>query len=552
MIGASNSSAASYTPDLDRVLLLVGQNVESVTGYVTNVGIVPGGVMSYTSTAGVEGLGSEVNYGSGLIYAQRFINDPAYNNTVLQLGLYLNGDLDNIINGSRAGNISTIGNWIKSTGRPVYLRIGYEFDAPWNALDPNKYITAYRYIVDRMRADGVTNVVFVWHSACSPTFGGNPISAWYPGDDYVDWAGISVFHQFDGTLGTVQDIDSFCNFAKSKNKPLMIAESTPFGGISDARWTNWFVPCLDLIRKHHIQMWCYINTDWDSQSIFAGQGWGDSRIERNAFIKSNWLATINSPKFLQASDQLMPRLHVKANNIWREAESATLNGATVFTDPWASGGSAVGGLNAPGRSASFLSSGPAQQFVLRYSANASGTIGLYINSQPRRTLPISATGGGVYRDQLVHGAIPAGATVKIQFDSGDVSANLDFIEFRGYDDTDQDSLPDDWERWRFGSLAQGPNGDPDGDGSSNYAEFVADTNPMDRASSLRISRLDITSGTAKIEHVGTTNRDCFIQQSTDSHTWTFLANTTEENSTRKSVPLAIPPPAQAMFRLYVP
>jgi hypothetical protein len=192
------------------------------------------------------------------------------------------------------------------------------------------------------------------------------------------------------------------------------------------------------------------------------------------------------------------------------------------------------------------------QFVLRYSANTPGTLGLYVNSQPRRTLPIVATGAGVYRDLLVHAAIPAGATVKIQFDAGDAAANLDFVEFRGYDDTDQDGLPDDWERWRFGSLAYGPNNDPDGDGSSNYAEFVADTNPADRASALRLTRLNVNSGTATVEHVGTTTRDCFLQQSSDMRMWTFLPNATHDSATSKSVPLASPPPASAFFRLYIP
>ncbi len=41
-------------------------------------------------------------------------------------------------------------------------------------------------------------------------------------------------------------------------------------------------------------------------------------------------------------------------------------------------------------------------------------------------------------------------------------------------------MPDDWEQQYFGSpIAADPNGDADGDGVSNYAEFVASTNPLD-------------------------------------------------------------------------
>jgi Glycosyl hydrolases family 28/Bacterial TSP3 repeat len=47
-------------------------------------------------------------------------------------------------------------------------------------------------------------------------------------------------------------------------------------------------------------------------------------------------------------------------------------------------------------------------------------------------------------------------------------------------DSDGDGLPDDWEQQYFGSATGAdPNADTDGDGVSNYAEFVAGTNPLD-------------------------------------------------------------------------
>ncbi len=167
-VASLKSAAASYTPDVDRVVLVIGQNVESVTNYTSTLGHVPGGIMSYTSTANVEGLTTSASYGAGLIHAQHFVTNPNYSNTVIQMGLYLNGDLVNITNGTRNANITTIGNWIKNTGRPVYLRIGYEFDNPGNALPPDQYVAAYRYLVDRFRTAGVTNAAYVWNSWCAP------------------------------------------------------------------------------------------------------------------------------------------------------------------------------------------------------------------------------------------------------------------------------------------------------------------------------------------------------------------------------------------------
>jgi hypothetical protein len=44
-------------------------------------------------------------------------------------------------------------------------------------------------------------------------------------------------------------------------------------------------------------------------------------------------------------------------------------------------------------------------------------------------------------------------------------------------DADGDGLPDAWEQQYFGGLAQTPGGDPDGDGVSNFQEYLLGRNP---------------------------------------------------------------------------
>jgi hypothetical protein len=54
-------------------------------------------------------------------------------------------------------------------------------------------------------------------------------------------------------------------------------------------------------------------------------------------------------------------------------------------------------------------------------------------------------------------------------------------------DSDANGLPDWWELDHFGHIHVDPNADPDGDGTSNYGEFVAGTDPNSASSILQIS-----------------------------------------------------------------
>lgn len=58
-------------------------------------------------------------------------------------------------------------------------------------------------------------------------------------------------------------------------------------------------------------------------------------------------------------------------------------------------------------------------------------------------------------------------------DMGIVGVNED----DGIFDDDQDGLPDDWEMFRFGNLAQVASGNPDADSYTNLQEYQIDTNP---------------------------------------------------------------------------
>jgi len=301
------SMNGKFVPPKGKTLMLVGQDVGTIEDYLGLVDPSPAGFMIYTSIAKAEGLTEKIWQGAGECNASHFTGDAKFDNTVLQLGLHMVDELDAVNKGKRDAQIEKIGKWIQSAKRPVYLRIGYEFDGSWNHYEPEPYVKAYRKIADKFREMKIDNIAYVWASAGAGTYKNHPISDWYPGDEYVDWVGISVFRQFDSTLGTVADIRRICDFAKSKKLPVGITEATPYGskgGIPDSKWDSWFRKVFDCIEEYDIRMFCYINTDWDTQLMWWGQGWGDCRLQKNPKIKEAWLKEIGKDRYLKSGKDL--------------------------------------------------------------------------------------------------------------------------------------------------------------------------------------------------------------------------------------------------------
>ncbi|GGA62823.1 hypothetical protein GCM10011369_00100 [Neiella marina] len=363
-----------YTPKDGKTLMIIGQELSALRGYQqSNCCPTPGGVTTYLGiyklnddkqTFGGIGFDNdlkedkrEADWGGGPSNALTTIK--MFPNSALAIGLSMteaeqaNG-LSMLVEGKFDASIKKLATLIKMHPQPVFLRIGYEFDGAWNQgyHDTKKYIAAYRYIADMVRAEGADNAVMTWQASSSPaddTIDGGieDIRNWYPGDDYVDWMGLSWFLRPDQQGGN-KDIpstqislaDEVLVFARERNKPVLIAEASPQGyhigdlytanigpvvdgpagenrqAITAAQiWQQWFEPFFDYVRSNNdvIRGVAYINTHWDSQPMWGtpyNSGfWGDSRIEANPEIMKNWQQTMAEPMWLHGGEALKQQLH---------------------------------------------------------------------------------------------------------------------------------------------------------------------------------------------------------------------------------------------------
>ncbi|MBA7533571.1 hypothetical protein ES705_25812 [subsurface metagenome] len=301
-----------YLPPENKLLLIIGQDLGAIggfdspnnNGYYENVEVIPGGVTSYTSISNLGGLYTLDNWGSGDVCGSCILNNTIYDNSIIAIGLWMVDILDEIIAGNYDENITQLGEWIELANRPVYLRIGYEFNQFYSDVPFSTYVQAYKHIVDVLHSNLVLNYATVWQSNGYGTK--NELLQWYPGNEYVDWLGYS---HFDGTGTGIIEI------AREKNKPVLICEATPRGHDLETEdgetvWNNWFQPLFNHIGSNSdvIKGLAYINVDWDSQPMWSGQGWGDSRVEVNAYILDKWLSEITENKWLNGSPDLFTQL----------------------------------------------------------------------------------------------------------------------------------------------------------------------------------------------------------------------------------------------------
>lgn len=299
----------SYEPADGRTLVVVGQDTASIESYASEVGPMPAGVMLYTSIRDLAGVSYPADFGAGNHDLSRWATHPS--KFVLQIGLSLVNALDDVTNGSLDANIDTLIGLLANTGRPVFLRVGYEFDSDWAAYEPDSYRPAFRRIASRIREKGAGNVVMVWHAwGYFHSFGQGSVDPWYPGDDYVDWVAVSRFPGWDeaSALSAGSAQLELAAFAKAHQKPLMIAESAPKQvfqpSLGEASWKGWFEPTFAFIETHDVKLFSYINANWDVQPLWAGQGWGDTRVQSNEIVLDAWRKKLSEPRFLHSEEAL--------------------------------------------------------------------------------------------------------------------------------------------------------------------------------------------------------------------------------------------------------
>ncbi|MFZ2899389.1 MAG: glycosyl hydrolase [Saprospiraceae bacterium] len=163
---------------------------------------------------------------------------------------------------------------------PFFLRLGHEMNDPyrypWGPQNnaPEDFIAAWKHVVERFRANGAYNVLWVW----SPHPAYPPFDVYYPGDDYIDWIGISVLNY--GTVAVWsqwwsfdQVVEKFYAAVAPHEKPLMLTE---FGSLAvGGDRAEWLSEALTSLPTDYplIKSVVFFHTSDDATTTYKSLDW---------------------------------------------------------------------------------------------------------------------------------------------------------------------------------------------------------------------------------------------------------------------------------------
>ena len=162
----------------------------------------------------------------------------------------------------------------------IFLRFAHEMNDPyrypWGPQNnvPEDFIAAWKHVVDRFRAVGADNVIWIW----SPHPAYKMFDEYYPGEDYVDWIGVGTLNY--GTVAPWSQWWTFDEiFAKhyellaKYNKPIIISE---FGSLAvGGDRAEWFNEALNDFPKRYpgVKSLVFFHCSSDATTTYQTLNW---------------------------------------------------------------------------------------------------------------------------------------------------------------------------------------------------------------------------------------------------------------------------------------
>lgn len=184
-----------------------------------------------------------------------------------------NTTLAKIAAGASDAYVQRFATAVRALNVPIALSFGHEFNGnwyPWGTTGATAadFVAAWQHIHKIFTAAGATNVIWVWDPNDIYPVPDLKLKDYYPGDAYVDWAGVTGYWTQDGPntysslyLPTLEEIREFTQ------KPFIIAETSVEPGSNQSRSLTQLINAVE----QHSDILGFVWYDFDKG--------GDWRIE---------------------------------------------------------------------------------------------------------------------------------------------------------------------------------------------------------------------------------------------------------------------------------
>lgn len=183
--------------------------------------------------------------------------------------------------------------FINNKQQQILIRWGHEMELtgvyPWSTPEPFDYINAYRRVVDIIKKEGATNVIWLWSPA-----GEYKALTYYPGDSYVDAIGVTILSYPSWNESITGKVDpTFREFFNKRawiqnyfQKPIIVAEY----GISSndpERKEEWIKESREVLIENLPKIWALVYFNARNLSAIDGSYIPDWSID-NQIWKGVW------------------------------------------------------------------------------------------------------------------------------------------------------------------------------------------------------------------------------------------------------------------------
>ncbi|NAE18242.1 glycoside hydrolase family 26 protein [Enterococcus hirae] len=216
------------------------------------------------------------------------------------------GPLSQALDGRWDAWIATEAKRAVAYGKPVLVRLAHEMNGGgWNSYGFGQesgpdFVRAWQYIVTRFRQLGATNLLWCWAPNVWTGSGDSNTadpSAYFPGDDYVDFVGLDGYCSLKSAKARPADLylANYATLAALSTRPFMLAEfgvaagRFPPGG--KALWYRELATTLGQMPR------CVSAHQWQRKAAGADPDYSHDSSGREPDAAAAFAAVVTAPPF---------------------------------------------------------------------------------------------------------------------------------------------------------------------------------------------------------------------------------------------------------------